>query len=76
MTNACPPGPPPPKKKKTQTHVLPSYGPVLHKFNETPLLDKVPSGMSSLQMFNIIITFTCMAFRCLVYLHPQMTKFK
>ena len=36
----CVPAPPPPKKK--QTHELPSSGRVSHKFNETPLLDKVP----------------------------------
>ena len=49
MTNACP------LKKKTkknnkqtnkQTHLLPSYDRVLYKFNETPLLDKVPLRMS------------------------------
>ena len=37
------------KQKKTtnkQTHVLPSYDRVLYKFNETPLLDKVPLRMS------------------------------
>ena len=55
MTNACP------LKKKTkkiqqtnkqtnkQTHVLPSYDRVLYKFNETPLLDKVPLRMSPLE---------------------------
>ena len=50
MTNACPLK----KKQKTttnkqtnkQTHVLPSYDRVLYKFNETPLLDKVPLRMS------------------------------
>ena len=41
MTNARPPLPP-----EKQTHVLPFYGPVSYKFNETPLLDKVLSGMS------------------------------
>ena len=50
MTNACPLKK---KQKKTtnkqtnkQTHLLPSYDRVLYKFNETPLLDKVPLRMS------------------------------
>ena len=34
------------KQTNKQTHVLPSYDRVLHKFNETPLLDKVPLRMS------------------------------
>ena len=34
------------KQTNKQTHVLPSYGRVLYKFNETPLLDKVLLRMS------------------------------
>ena len=34
------------KQTNKQTHVLPSYDRVLYKFNETPLLDKVPLRMS------------------------------
>ena len=34
------------KQTNKQTHVLPSYGRVLYKFNETPLLDQLPLRMS------------------------------
>ena len=37
------------KQTNKQTHVLPSYDRVLYKFNETPLLDKVPLRMSPLE---------------------------
>ena len=35
------------KQTNKQTHVLPSYDRVLYKFNETPLLDKVPLRMNT-----------------------------
>ena len=40
------PPPTPSQKKPTHTQVLPSYDRVSYKFNETPLLAKVPPGMS------------------------------